>query len=395
MTELYDILANGNPNDPTSRIVRLLAQKGSLSAAQIATMTGLAKSTVSVALGQLRNSETVIPSSGPNETSKNAVGRPRASLSLNPQAGTCVGVQLLPQSIRTVVADVSHTVLAEREQQVGRDFSPEIACEAVGQMIDEIYGGLGLDRNTLLGIGVAFPGPVRPADGVIVRSSVLPDWEGLQMAKVFEAGLPYKVFGGNESNCSAIAEMTWGAAKGTNDFIFLKIDLGIGGAIVVDGRVYEGISGGGGEFGHISLDPKGALCRCGNRGCLELIGSLIPVMDIARKRFGEDLTVDEFIEHVVSGDAGCQRLVEDVADTVGTALAAVGTIFNPPLIVIGGRAAKLGSIYFDNLTRMYERHTLIKRRDMPPEFQTQIVPGTFAGNDSSLGAIGLVLQGTN
>ena len=355
MSELYKILSEGNPNDPTSRIVRLLAQKGSLSAAQIATVTGLAKSTVSVALGQLKDSGAVIPSSDPNEGAKNAVGRPRANLSLNPNAGTCVGVQLLPKSIRTVVADVSHAILLERHREVPQDFSPATACEAIGEMIDEIYGELQLDRSKLLGIGVAFPGPVRSADGVIIRSSVLPDWAGLQLDKAFETGLPYKVFGGNESNCSAIAEMTWGAAKGVDDFVFLKIDLGIGGAIVVDGRVHEGISGGGGEFGHISLDPKGALCRCGNRGCLELVGSLIPVMEAAREQYGDDLTVDEFINRVAEGDTGCRRLVADTADIVGSALAAIGTIMNPPLIVIGGRAAKLGDAYFDNVVRMFER----------------------------------------
>ena len=78
----------------------------------------------------------------------------------------------------------------------------------------------------------------------------------------------------NESNCAALAEMMWGAAVGYSDFVLFKIDRGVGGAIVSGGRVITGIAGGGGEFGHIVIDPNGELCRCGNRGCLELYASM-------------------------------------------------------------------------------------------------------------------------
>src|SRR6185312_7946526 len=299
---------------PSGRIVRTLIEKGPLSAREIGLSTGLAKSTVSTALAGLRAAAMVIerrPANGQNH----GVGRPATTVSLNPQAGTCVGLLI----------GVEHKV----EEVPGN----------AAVMLAQAYAELGLSRDTLLGVGIAVGGPVNPMDGRMLRPGGMPNWAGVDIRARFEPVLQQAVFADNESNCSAIAEMTWGAAVGYEDFVFFTVDLGVGGAIVAHGRVVTGIAGGAGEFGHISIDPEGELCRCGNRGCLELQASLRKPLELAARRFGRAVGSEELVELALGGDVGCQRLLTDTAEAAGRGLAMVGSAINPGLVVLGGRAA--------------------------------------------------------
>lgn len=388
MSNLISIFSGGNSRDPTQIVVRLLARKGQLSAAEICQISGLAKSTVSATLADLRASGIVVPaSSAPDSAPLRRVGRPRVRMSLASDAGTIVGVQLLTSRIRVIFADVAHNVLFDASRDSDEAYSPDHTSAVIDDLVAEGCAETSARRSELLGVGVAFPGPVHPSDRIIAQSPVLAKWQGLDVARLIRERVALPVTVANESNCAAIAEMTWGAARGVEDFVFLKIDLGIGGAVVMNGKVREGTNGMAGEFGHISVDPQGALCRCGNRGCFEMQGSLIPVMKHARARFGDELDVNGFVKRVTSGDRGCLRLVEDTAEIIGRTVSIIQSAFDPPLIVIGGRAALLGAPFFDNVKRVAAKSALFAPGS------TEIVPGQFAAEDSALGAVGLVLQG--
>ena len=274
------------------------------------------------------------------------------------------------------------------------DYSPAAAVEAVKKCTMATFAAKKLPLAGLLGLGLAISGPVNPASGKIMRASILPTWAGVSLREVFVPAFGCPVFADNESNCAALAEMMWGVAKGQEDFLLFKIDLGVGGAIVNRGQVLTGIAGGAGEFGHIMIDPSGPLCRCGNRGCLELYASFVEPLEHASKRFGQMITMEDVIQLAKEGDIGCRRLIEDTADTAGRGLAMLGTIFDPPLIVIGGRLALAGEILLNPLRTAFERYTLIKISDVGPGAQTKIVSGQFTTNDGCLGAVGLVLRST-
>ena len=240
--------------------------------------------------------------------------------------------------------------------------------------------------------GIAVGGPVNPMDGRMLRPGGMPNWAGVDIRAMFEPVLQQAVFADNESNCSAIAEMTWGAAAGYEDFVFFTVDLGVGGAIVAHGRVVTGIAGGAGEFGHISIDPEGELCRCGNRGCLELQASLRKPLELASRRFGRAVGSEELIELALGGDVGCQRLLTDTAEAAGRGLAMVGSAINPGLVVLGGRAALAGELFMAPLEAAYDHHTLVKRSDVAPEAQTRFVASRYTRNSACMGAVGMVLR---
>lgn len=387
--ELKSLLSEGDATTPEGRIVRLMSERGAVSAGEVSRATGLARSTISMALAELRRAKVIVEATPVD--GERGVGRPAAAFALNPQAGTCVGLHLSDDEIRVMVADVSHSVISEHNISLGRDYPPALAAERVKREIRETYKRHGLSRSTMLGVGIAVSGPVAP-DGRVQRSSIVPTWAGVNIRDVFEPVLERPIFADNESNCSAIAEMTWGAAVGWEDFVLFKIDVGVGGAIVSRGHVITGVAGAGGEFGHMTIDPGGELCRCGNRGCLELTASLNPAVEIASRLHGRRIEVDELIAKALAGDVGCARLIADTAEIAGRGLGMIGAILNPGLIIIGGRGALAGPLLIEPLTASFERHTLIKRADVPEAQQVKIIVGRFTHNDALMGAVALVLR---
>ena len=253
--ELKSLLSDGDAATPEGRIVRVMSERGAISAAEVARATGLARSTISTALAELaalagRSSRRRRPRGARRRAPGGGV-RART-----PKAGTCVGLHLGMDEMRLLVADVSHSVIFENTIPLGRDYSPAVGGEAARRAVRDVYERRGLSLRTLLGVGIAVSGPVAP-DGRIQRASIVPTWAGVNVREVFEPALERPIFADNESNCAAIAEMTWGAAIGREDFVLFKIDVGVGGAIVSHGRVLTGIAGAGGEFGHMTIDPRG------------------------------------------------------------------------------------------------------------------------------------------
>ena len=387
-SNLNSLLDDREADTPGARVVRILSERGAVSAGDLARATGLARSTISMALAELRRAEVIVESA---HESIRGVGRPAAAFALNPEAGTCIGLHLSLERIHVMLADVSHSVISEKTVPLGLDYSPEAAVAAARREIRRIYAEQGLSPRSLIGVGIAFSGPVAP-DGRIQRASIIPTWAGVNIRDVFEPVVEAPIFADNESNCAAIAEMTWGAAIGCEDFILFKIDIGVGGAIVNRGQVVTGVAGAAGEFGHMTLDPNGELCRCGNRGCLELTASLNPALAAASRLFGRPVSIEELIALAEEGHVGCRRLIADTAEQAGRGLGMIGAILNPGLIILAGRGALAGPLLMQPLTESYERNTLIKRDDVPEAQRVRIERGKFTGNDSLMGAVALVLR---
>ncbi|WP_158626018.1 ROK family transcriptional regulator [Arsenicitalea aurantiaca] len=394
-SELVALLSDREDQTPPGRIVRALSERGTLSASQIANVTGLAKSTVSTTLNALRKSGIVVEGGSLENGRSIGAGRPATALTLNPRAGTCIGIGIGLFHIQLIVADLAHTILSDQSRTLAADYTPEEALATIEALLVESYADPQLSRDAVLGVGVAIAGPVNPQDGRILRGGGLPTWAGLDIRQLVEPLFDCPIFADNESNCAAIAEMMWGSAQGHEDFVLFKLDLGVGGAIVSHGRVITGVAGAAGEFGHMSIDPEGDLCRCGNRGCLELTASFVRPLEMASRRFGYALQIADVIARAQGGDVGCRRLIEDTAEAAGRGLGIICATVNPGLIVIGGSMARAGDMLLGPLAASYEKHALVKSTDVPGVARTRIVAGTFARSDACLGAVGLVLRHHN
>ena len=387
--ELRSLLDDSALGTPAGRIVRMLTERGAMSAAQLSRLTGLAKSTVSTALSELRRSGMVLEA---GNGSAGNVGRPATALTLNPNAGTCIGILIGQTEVQVILADVAHTVLYDKISVLDDGYTPATATKVIRRLVAEAYEARWQSPSGLLGVGVAVGGPVNPVNGRMLRAGGMPDWAGVDMKEllgpIFE-GVP--VFCDNESNCSAIAEMTWGAAQGYDDFIVYTLDLGVGGAIVSGGRVLRGVAGGAGEFGHVVVDPNGPLCRCGNRGCIEVYASFRDLLGEAAAHFGRELRIADVVAMAQDGDAFCRALIERAGEAGGYGLGLIGSVFNPPLVVVSGRLARSGDLLMQPLIRSYERYTLIKENDVPDVARTVFRASSFT-DGACLGAVGIVLR---
>lgn len=374
-------------DSPVARIVRAMSVTGPCTALDIVGATGLARSTVSQALTDLRANELIVDV----KTRSNGMGRPTVLHSLNPDAGRCAGVLLGLDEIRIAICDMAHNVLSDRSVAIERDYGPQDALSLLVKELGADCSALDMTIAGLLGVGLAVSAPVSET-GLVLPGSILPTWGGTDLAAVFGPGLGCPVHADNESHCGALAEMTWGAAIGEPNFVLIKFDLGIGGAIVADGRLQRGLNGGAAEFGHLTLDPRGALCRCGNRGCLETIAGVPLLLKMARDLNGADLTLDRFVDEALAGNVGYRRLIEDAAAASGWAMGLLGTALNIPLYIIAGGMAKAGEVFLDPLIQSFERHTLCKPALLPPDRRPRFTTARFLSNDTVLGAVALVLH---
>lgn len=373
---------------PAGRIVRAIAAIGSATATQLVKSTGLARSTVSTLLTELKDSGVVLDV----DTKSNGFGRPSQLLSLNPAAGRCAGVLLGLGEIRIAICDLAHTVLSDIWFAMDTDYTPDDAARCVRASLEEQCALLGIDMSELLGVGLAISAPVS-YDGEILNGSILPTWCGTNIANVFSEQLGCPIHVENESHCGALAEMTWGAAVGETNFVLFKFDLGIGGAIVIDSTVQRGAHGYAAEFGHMSLDPRGPLCRCGNRGCLETFAGGFQLLRYAEQSFGEPVSIEQFVERARNGDPGYARLVDDAAEMAGWGMGIAFTILNPPLFIIAGKLAEVGESFIDGLERSFARHSVAPPAHSPEKRRPRFVVGTFRGNDDTvMGAVALVLR---
>ncbi|WFS03058.1 ROK family transcriptional regulator [Rhizobium tumorigenes] len=386
MQDIKQLFRDGEA--PSGRIVRAIAAIGSTTATQLVKSTGLARSTVSTLLSELKDRGVVLDL----DTKSNGFGRPSQLLSLNPETGRCAGVLLGLGEIRIVICDLAHSVLSDVWFEMPRDYAPEAAAKQIEANLARECASLGFAIPDLLGVGLAISAPLS-YDGRVLNGDVLPTWGGVNLAALFSDYLDCPIHAENESHCGALAEMTWGAAIGEKDFVLFKFDLGVGGAIVRDGVVQRGFTGSAAEFGHLVLDPNGALCRCGNRGCLQTFVGGYHLVRHAEEFGGHPVTIDQFVEHARDGRLGYRRLIADAADKAGWGMGIAATILNPPLFVIVGKLAAIGEAFLTPMERSFLRHTLQPPDQLIETTRPRFVVGKFLGNDDTvLGAVALVLH---
>lgn len=375
------------PTSPVARLVIALATRGEASAADLAADTRMSRASVSTILAELRETQVVLDV----DRRQSGMGRPTQLHMLNPSIGISAGVLLGLGEIRVSLCDVSHQVLTDERVVIHEDYTPQEAADTVALTLRAHAAALGIAVQDLIGVGLAVSAPVA-ADGAVMFGSILPSWSGVKVGEVFHKHLGCPVHVDNESHCGALSEMTWGAARNEPDFVMFKFDLGTGGAIVLDGILRRGANGCGAEFGHLTINPAGALCRCGNRGCLETVVGGSHLLQLALESTGQALTLPEFVKEARAGHAGFRRLIEDAGSTAGLALGLVGTALNPPLFLITGGLAQAEDMFLTPMRAAYERHTLCRPSLLPEASRTRILPGQFLGNDNVLGAAALVLR---
>jgi predicted NBD/HSP70 family sugar kinase len=367
------------------RVINALRQHGKISRAEIARRTGLSRSTVSSLVAELQSDGLVVEREEPGAAHGEQGGRPPILLSFDASAGAAVGIDFGHSHVRVAVSDLSSTILAERAEPLDTDHAAHEGLDVAIELIDEALAEAGVERSRVIGAGLGLPGPIDQADGVIGSSAILPGWVGVAAAEEMRRRLDVPVVVDNDANLGALAELTHGAGRGATDLVYLKVSSGIGAGLILGGRLYRGWGGMAGELGHVLVDPEGAVCRCGNRGCLETAASTGALLEMLRRSHGE-LTVPEMLALARDGDLGCRRVIADAGRVVGSAAALVFNVLNPQRLVVGGDLAAAGDLLLDGVRSSVRLAALPAAADA-----ARVVAGVLGDRAQVLGALALAV----
>ncbi|MGN6242706.1 MAG: ROK family protein [Motilibacteraceae bacterium] len=372
------------------QVLSLLRTAGALHRAELARRVGVSRSTVSSIVAELIAEGLVVEGAepvGPGRATAAASGRPGELLSLNPSAGLVIGVDVSFAEVRVIAADLSHTVLAERVVRTPHGHGPEEVLALAADAVHAVVDASGIAWSRVLGVGLGVPGPVDARTGVVAASSNSLDWVGIGAAEMFAEELQQPVYADNTSHLASLGEVTWGAATGCRDVVYLKLSTGIGAGLTFDGRIYRGSVGAAGEIGHLTVDETGPACRCGNRGCLEVYAGAAAICRALEPVFRHPVSLADVLAAVAAGDRPACRVVSDAGRAVGVALASVCNLLNPELVVIGGDLAAAGEVLLEPLRAAVSRQSLAITSG-----SVTIVPGALGPQAGALGAVALVLQ---
>ncbi len=234
----------------------------------------------------------------------------------------------------------------------------------IAQSIDNKLAQEGISKSDVQGIGIGVPGPVT-SDGV-VHTCVNLGWGTVDVAEQLKSLTGIDVCAGNDANVAALGEMWQGGAKGSTNVIMVTLGTGVGGGIIVDGKVVAGFNGAGGEIGHITVNKDEIeACNCGQFGCLEQYTSATGIVRMAKRRLAksedetvlrkyEELTAKDIFDEAKNGDEMALALVDDFGNILGSTLSNMACVVNPEIIVIGGGVSKAGQILIDSIRKHYQ-----------------------------------------
>jgi glucokinase len=325
-----------------------------------------------------------------------------------PRPQFIVGVDLGGTNIVAgALAEDGSVVIALRSEPTRADQGAEAVIDRIARMVDtviaETIAQTGARRSEFVGVGVGAPGPLDRESGVVITTPNL-GWTNFPLRDTIaeRTGLATRI--DNDANCATLGEWWLGAARGGTNVVGMTIGTGIGGGLILNGRLYHGSSDAAGEIGHTTIDVNGRRCKCGNYGCLEAYASGPSIAERAREALAgadgslllklaggqlERITAATVYEASTLGDEVAQEVVRETAHLLGVGVANLLNIFNPDVVVIAGGVTQAGDSLFEPL-----RREVRKRAFRPAVEACRIVPGQLTGSAGVVGAVASYKQQT-
>ncbi|NYJ00237.1 putative NBD/HSP70 family sugar kinase [Nocardioides thalensis] len=320
-SDVFDLLRDGQPR----------------TRAQLAELTGLARSTISARLDALVRLGLVVPFGGVSTG-----GRPPSLLAFNPGARVVVGIDLGATHASAALADLDGQILAERTQRLDIASGPKKVLGWAERTVRDLLADQGRSAGELAAIGIGLPGPVEHSTGRAINPPIMPGWDRYDVPGHVQRAFDVPVLVDNDVNIMALGEQH-AHLRDVTDLVFIKVGTGIGAGIISGGTLQRGAQGTAGDLGHIYV-PRGAdvTCRCGNLGCLEAIAA-VPALADAIRAAGVEVAADADVVRLVrAGDPEAVKAVRQSGRDLGEVLAALVNLVNPSVIVIGGALAAAG-----------------------------------------------------
>lgn len=369
-----------------SAIIKLVWQNPGISRSQVATQLGLTKSTISLLVQELEHDGWLRTGAGGVSLS---MGRPSIPLFLNEEKFVLLGVEVGLNELNAVAINIYGEVLA-RVSQNGDYTNATTTISHVAKSVKKLLSEHSLASRSVLGLGVGIPGPVDVARGLVLKVPSL-GWENMPFLSLLQKQLPEipdeRIFVDNDANLSVMAVYLFGQHKHAGDLLYVHITTGIGGGLILNHHLYHGQRGFAGEWGHITVVPNGKKCLCGSLGCAETLFSLDAIQNAIQTGTNERPDLGRILELLEQRHPIVIKIIHKTAIYLGTFLGNLANIFDPKLIILGGRVAEIGESLIQPATQELERRLFGK------EYRTLTVERCAFGLDSvTIGAAGFAFH---
>jgi predicted NBD/HSP70 family sugar kinase len=316
-------------------VLEAVRRSGPITRADLARLTGLTAQAVSNISAELAEAG-LIREGGLRRGQR---GQPATEISLDPQGGFAIGLNMGHQTLSGVLVDLAGDVIATESRPLAKAVLPlETLVDEMEAAVETLLRRAALPRAKLWGVGCGLPGLVR--NGVLTVETMMAGVQDLQypLAEVLSARLGLPVIAENDARAGAIGERLHGVGRVARHFFYLHFGLGTGGGMVVAGEHYRGGSGGAGEIGHMIVKPGGRPCSCGNRGCLEQYVSIYAAAEAVSgsERVPDSVRMEELAERMAASDPLLLGWIADAAPYLRLAIHNIEVMFDPETVVVGG-----------------------------------------------------------
>lgn len=377
-------------------VLQHIRQGTPISRSEIVDATGLSKAAVSSIVAELIDAN-LVEEVGSQTTT---VGRPRILLSLVADAGYALGVELTDQECRVILTNLrAEPVQRLTEPVPPGDLSPDHLLQLLQGCVERVTASI--DASEIVAMGVCVPGVVDPSTGVVKLSVILP-WRDVPLVQELTQRFPFPVAVFSRGNAATWGERWYGAGQTATNLLYARVGSGIVAGLVINGQPYLGRGFGAGELGHITVQPDGALCRCGNRGCLATVASLEALLNQVSRLLRDDptnplwdelqhsvelLSLDKVIQAAQAGNNVAVQALAETGRWLAVALASAVNLLNLDMIIIGGPLEQAGTVLLDPL------RAELGQRALPTHLaRVDVVPSLLKADAPAIGAASLVLH---
>ena len=305
------------------------------------------------------------------------------------------GVDIGGTTVKLGFFDLEGNILEKWEIPTRKDLGGKYILPDIADSIADMLMTKGITKEEVAGVGVGVPGPV-DADGVVFKAVNL-GWDIFSVSNTLSELVNLPVKAGNDANVAALGEMWKGGGQGHDDLVAVTLGTGVGGGIIVQGKLLAGATGAGGEIGHIHVeDNETDRCGCGKKGCLEQYGSATGIVRIANRVLAEtdeasvlrdgEITAKSVCDAAKAKDAVAVKVMEKFGEYLGRGLASIACVVNPEIFVIGGGVSKAGEMLFDYIRPNYEKYVFHGSKN------TKFALATLGNDAGIVGAARLVLE---
>jgi len=337
-----------------SLVLNTIRLKSPISRAQIARGTGLSAATISGLVSELLDDDLIYEL----EEGDSSGGRRPVLLTLNPSGGYVVGIKLMEDHLISALTNLEAKVVDSMNIPINATV-PEEVVDAIADEVENLLQKNGISSTKLFGIGIGLAGIVEQDTGIL-RLSPIFGWQGVPFGKMVQDKLQVPVYIDNDVNTVTLTEKWFGMARDIDHFLTVTIGRGVGMGIVSNGRLYRGC-GGAGEFGHVVVDPKGDLCMCGKRGCLETYVADPHLLKKAKAdpELGEQVqSIDDLRTLAQKGNLAAKAVYALAGEVLGRELANLINVFDPQMIILTGEGVKARELFVEKMFEAIQSHTM-------------------------------------